>query len=57
MVFVMGVAQSECSKQTKMKHENERMEPKHASPVACLSKTGKLITSLHDDVRTIQKET
>ena len=37
--------------------EKGRMEPNHASPVACLSKTAKLIRSLRDDVRVMSQET
>ena len=33
------------------------MKPKHASPVACLSKTAKLIRSLRDDERVMSQET
>ncbi len=35
----------------------ERMKPKHASPVACLSMTAELIRSLRDDVRVMSQET
>ena len=37
--------------------DKERKKPKHASPVACLSMTAKLIRSLRDDVRTMSQET
>ena len=47
VVFVMDVAQGE----TKMKLKNEKMKPKHASPVACLSLTAKLIRSLRENVQ------
>ena len=37
--------------------EKERVKPKHASSVACVSKTAKLIRSLRDDVRVMSQET
>ena len=37
--------------------KKERMKPKYASPVACLSKAAKLIKSLRDDVRVMSQET
>ena len=37
--------------------DKERKKPKHASPVACLSMTAKLIMSLRDDVRAMSQET
>ena len=41
-----------------MKHgKKERMNQKYASPVACLSKTAKLIRSLRDDERVMSQET
>ena len=37
--------------------EKKRMNQKYASPVACLSKTAKLIRSLRDDERVMSQET
>ena len=47
MVFVRGVAQGECSKQTRMEHEKRVRNPKHAAPEACLLLNAKchLVTS------------